>query len=446
MAGMTKTLVVPASPPAQRERATGWLPRLLAGARPDGRALTLAEHLDVHGPRPEIRRRAAAERLIALVDEAGLRGRGGAGYPLANKLAAAAARRGEPVVVVNGAESEPAVRKDATLLSCAPHLVLDGAVLAAQAVRAREVIVWLHRDPLGPPSPVETAIEERVAGGDDPVFIHVECGPARYVAGESSAAVNYLSGGPALPTMSPPHATERGVNGQPTVVSNAETLAQLAVLARHGATWFRSVGTTEEPGTLLVTLTGAVRRGMVIEVPFGVPLGNLLRAADLVERPQAVLVGGYAGGWLSLPAAATLPMTVRDLRRAGAGLGVGMIAVLPASRCGLAETAHLTAWLAGENAGQCGPCVHGLPAIAAAMRALAAGDDDRDSVSLLYRWTAMVRGRGLCHHPDGVAGLVRSALRVFKAEITAHLAGYCTGTDRRPLLPVGARRDGLVES
>ncbi len=448
MAGMTttQTLVIGGAPrPARCERSAGWLPRLLAGARPDGRALTLAEHLDVHGPRPHIHRRAGAERLIGLAAAAGLCGRGGAGYPLARKLKAVTGGRGEAVVVVNGAESEPATRKDAALLSCAPHLVLDGAVLAAQAIRAREIVVWLHRDPVEPPSPVEAAIEERVAADDDPVFIRVAYGPARYVAGQSSAAVNHLSGGPALPTMSPPHATERGVHGRPTLVSNVETLAQLALLARHGVSWFRSVGTADEPGTLLVTLTGAVRRSLVVEVPFGVPLGHLLRTADLIERPQALLVGGYSGGWLPWPAAAELPLTVADLRRAGAGLGVGMVAALPAGRCGLAETAHLVTWLAGENAGQCGPCVHGLPAIAQAMCALAAGRPDHDTVRLLYRWTAMVRGRGLCHHPDGVAALVRSALRVFRTEIAGHLAGTCSGVDGRPLLPVGATRDGLVD-
>jgi NADH:ubiquinone oxidoreductase subunit F (NADH-binding) len=423
----------------------GWPPRLLAGARPGGPALSLDEHHDVHGPRPELRRRTDAEALIRLVAEVGLRGRGGAGYPLASKLAAVAGRR-RGVVVVNGAESEPASRKDATLLACTPHLVLDGAMLAAQAVRAREVVVWLHRDPTGPPSPVEYAIEERAMAGEDPVFVRAEYGPARYVSGQSSAAVNYLSGGPALPTMSPPHAADRGVGGHPTVVSNVETLAQLGLLARHGADWFGSVGTPDEPGTLLVTVTGAVRRGSVLEVPFGTPLGHLLRSADLVERPQAVLIGGYAGSWLPWPSAAGLPLTVRDLRAAGAGLGVGLVAVLPAGRCGLAETAHLTTWLAGENAGQCGPCVNGLPAIAGAMRALATGTHDLETVPRLYRWTSMVTGRGLCHHPDGVAGLVRSALRVFKPEIAGHLAGWCSGTHHQPLLPVAATHDTLAGS
>lgn len=429
--------------PARRTAAA--LPRLLAGVHPDGRGLSLAEHHEVHGPRPSVDRRAAAEDLICLVDEVGLRGRGGASYPLAAKLGAVARRRGRAMVVVNGAESEPASRKDATLLTCTPHLVLDGAVLAAEVVGAREVVVWLHRERVGPRSPVEAAIEERARAGEDRVFLRAEYGPARYVAGQSSAAVNHLSGGPALPTLSPPHATERGVQGLPTVVSNAETLAQLALLARHGAHWFCSLGTEDEPGSLLVTLTGAVRRGAVLEVPFGTPLGELLPPQELVEEPQAVLVGGYAGGWLPWPYAANLPLTVRDLRAAGGSLGVGLIAVLPVSRCGLEETANLATWLAGENAGQCGPCVHGLPAIAKAMQTLAHGTPEPETVAQLQRWTGMVTGRGLCHHPDGVAMLVRSALRVFGPEIAEHQAGWCSGEMPSPLLPVPPPHDELAD-
>jgi NADH:ubiquinone oxidoreductase subunit F (NADH-binding) len=416
------------------------LPRLLAGVPADGRALPFAEHLRVHGPRARIGGHAEATALIRMVAAAGLRGRGGAGYPLADKLSAVARQAGRPIVVVNGAESEPASRKDATLLGCAPHLVLDGAVLAAEVVGAREVVVWLHRDPNGPPSPVRAAIEERGMGR---VFIRVENGPARYVSGQSSAAVNYLSGGPALPTVTPPHATERGVSGRPTVVSNVETLAQFALLARHGARWFRSVGTHDEPGTLLVTITGGVRRGAVLEVPFGIPLGHLLRTAGLAAAPQALLVGGYAGSWLPWPEAADLPLTSRDLRAAGGMLGVGLVGVLPADRCGLAETAHLVTWLAGETAGQCGPCVRGLPAIAGALRELADGSPNHDTVRRLLRWTSMVTGRGICHHPDGVAAMVRSALRVFHHEIGAHFAGSCSGVDFRPVLPVADPADEL---
>jgi NADH:ubiquinone oxidoreductase subunit F (NADH-binding) len=181
-----------------------------------------------------------------------------------------------------------------------------------------------------------------------------------------------------------------------------------------------------------------VRRRAVLEVPFGTAVYEVLDAAGLAEPPQALLVGGYAGTWLPWPHAARFPLSRRGLAAAGAGLGVGLLAVLPAGRCGLAETAHLVDWLAGETAGQCGPCVNGLPAIAGAFRALAEGRADGGTMDRLVRWTGMVGRRGLCHHPGGVAMLVRSALRAFDRETAAHLAGRCLSTPVRmpPLLPL----------
>lgn len=430
----------PQAPPAPEG------PRLLAGIGPA--PLSLAEHHRVHGPRPRCLPRAltteslTADTLIEAVRACGLRGRGGGGYPLAAKLAAVAGRRGRPVVVLNGAESEPASRKDATLLGHSPHLVLDGAALAAEIVGGTEVIVWLPRDPTRPPQPVLAAIAERARAGGEHVTFRVELGPRRYVAGQTSAVVNYLSGGDAKPSLGP-HATERGVHGRPTLLSNAETLAQLALLGRHGPRWFRAVGDAEEPGTLLVTMAGAVRRHVVVEVPFGTPLGEVVDAAMPVEEPQAVLVGGYAGGWLPWPYAAQVPLTSRDVAGAGGSLGAGLLAVLPAGNCGLVETAHLARWLAGESTGQCGPCVNGLPALAGALYELATSQPDADLLPRLSRWAGMVDGRGLCNHPDGVAMLVRSALAVFRAEVAAHLDGWCSARDPEPSFPLPRHRDRL---
>jgi NADH:ubiquinone oxidoreductase subunit F (NADH-binding) len=400
--------------------------------------LSLERHLDVHGPRPSlVAGHLSPELLHSAIEAANLRGRGGGGYPLAKKISQVASGKGRKMVVVNGAESEPASRKDAVLLGRSPHLVLDGAVLAAELVGAEEVVVWLHQDPTMPPLPVDEAVNERARSGYDEVFIRVEYGPARYVAGESSALVNHLSGGDILPTLSPPHATERGVLGLPTLVSNAETMAHLALIARHGPDWYREVGTDSEPGTQLVTVTGGVDRPLVLEVPYGALIGEVIRSANLVEEPSAVLVGGYAGTWLPWSQIAYLPLTRGALKRAGASLGVGMLAPLPASRCGLVETAHVVDWLAGQTAGQCGPCVNGLPAIASALWSLAEGRATAETAGRLVRWTGMVAGRGLCHHPDGVVMLVRSALRTFHAETSAHLHGHCSGRSYpAPLLPV----------
>jgi len=350
-----------------------------------------------------------------------LTGRGGAGFPLATKLRAVATQpRGPAVVVANGAEGEPASRKDRTLLGRVPHLVLDGAVLAADAVGADTVHVCVHP---GPAVAVVThAVAERGRAGVDPVFIQVHEVPGRYVASQETALIGWLGGGPALPTFTPPRPSERGVRGRPTLVSNVETLAQLALLARYGERWYAEVGTPEAPGSVLLTVGGAVARPAVQEVAYGTRLGTVLDDAG-AGGLAAVLLGGYFGSWLPMPDAGDLEIAPETLRAAGAALGAGVILALPRGGCGLADTARIVTWLADQNAGQCGPCVNGLPAIAGALDALAAGRADRELVHRLRHWLTRVERRGACQHPDGVARLVRSTLQVFDAEVQRHLRG-----------------------
>jgi NADH:ubiquinone oxidoreductase subunit F (NADH-binding) len=407
--------------------------RLLAGCLPD-RPLRLSDHLAVHGAMP----RPGCDALLDAVDAAGLTGRGGAGFPLAGKLRTVAASRGRPVVVVNAAESEPASQKDHDLLTRAPHLVLDGAEIAARALRARHVVLWLHRGATGPQEVIGAALTERRTGG--PRF-RVVVGPDRYVAGEASAVVHRLSGGPALPTMSPHRTAERGVHGRPTLLANAETYAQLALVARHGPAWFRTAGTEREPGTMLASVRGAVREPGVVEVGVGTPFGQVLAAAGGPAEPlSAFLVGGYAGTWVRADAAPPLAMSRESLRPLGADPGVGLLLALPVSRCPLAETARLLGWLAAESTGQCGPCRHGLPAIAGRFADLVSGDAAPDSVAQLTRWAALVTGRGACHHPDGSARLAVSALQTFAPHVAEHAErGRCSDLASAPLAPLPDR-------
>ena len=264
--------------------------RLIAGTRPD-RPLTLAEHLAVHGALPRTGR-----GLVDEVETSGLTGRGGAGYPLAGKMRTVQSQsrlRGRPVVVVNAAESEPAAVKDASLVTRAPHLVLDGAAACARAVGAREVVVWVHRGGQGAEQAVETAAFERLSVGLDTVRVEVVAGPDRYVSGEASAIVRHLSGGPAMPSATAYRTAERGVRGRPTLLANAETFAHAGLVARHGAAWFRSVGPPDEPGTMLATVRGGVVRPGVVEVPLGAPLVEALEACGGLRTPvSALLVGG----------------------------------------------------------------------------------------------------------------------------------------------------------
>jgi NADH:ubiquinone oxidoreductase subunit F (NADH-binding) len=429
---MTAAAVMTEAPGAAGSGA-GVLPRLLPAGR---EAAGLARHAHTHGPLPY---RGAPWHLIGEIDAAGLTGRGGAAFPTAKKMAAVAAggRRGRmrPVVVGNGAEGEPASSKDKHLLWLSPHLVLDGIQLAAEAVGARRAYLYVHRDDRLHDR-LREAIAERSAAGWDRAAVRLVAAPPRFIAGEESALASRSGGGLAMPTLRPPGTYERGVGGAPTLVQNVETLAHVALITRHGAAWFRVAGTPGEPGTMLTTCHPADGGVEVAEVEIGTPIGDLLGLGAAPAR--AVLTGGYHGTWIRAADAAMLPLANAVLRPIGAAVGAGVLAALPYDRCGLAETAHVVGYLSAESAGQCGPCLAGLPRIAGALSRLASPRPDPRILGHLERWTGLVEGRGACKHPDGTVRFVRSALTIFADEITRHRQGRCEAGSREPFLPVPA--------
>ncbi len=430
--GMWERSRVPAEPPAASP-VTG-LPRLLAGVRPDGQPVSLGEHRAAYGPL----RTAGAGRLIA---ESGLRGRGGAGFPVDAKVQAVRVAGGKPVVVVNGAAGDPLGEKDTFLVTRLPHLVLDGAQVAADAVEARQILISIVGRP-GVYDVMERALAERRRAGTDEAPMKLVAAPDRYVTGESSATAAHLSGNAALPIYGPPQTAERGVKGRPTLVQNVETMANLALLSRNGSEWFRQVGPPTEPGSLVLTIRGAVAAPAVVEVPVGVTVEQALSGVGWLTEPVgAVLVGGCAGRWLPTTTALAAPLSHAGMAAAGGTLGAGIVIALPDRACGLDETARLARYLADQSAGQCGACLNGLPAIAGALTALARGKGDRSTVNRLNRWCSIVAGRGACSHPDGTAGLVASALEVFAEDVERHLAGWCGRPVRGVLaLPEGQRK------
>jgi NADH:ubiquinone oxidoreductase subunit F (NADH-binding) len=414
----------PARPPAP-----AGLPRLIpAGAAADA---SPDAHLARLGP---LAYPPSAGALIAETEAAGLTGRGGAAFPVHRKLTAVGRSGRGAWVVGNGAEGEPASSKDASLLWLAPHLVLDGLQLAAFATGAARTLLYVHRDP-ALIDHLSLALARRAAAGTDRAQVVLVGAPDRFLAGEESALVSVINGQPARPRFKEPPVYERGVNGRPTLVQNVETLAHLALIARYGARWFAAAGAPAEPGSMLCTVHRADGGSHVTEAGLGAPIRSLLRLGGDV---QAVLCGGYHGAWLDTDHAARLSLADASLRPAGAVAGAGVLAELPAARCGLAETARVARYLALESAGQCGPCFNGLPRIAAALTDLAGPRPAESTRTDIQRWAGLLDGRGACHHPDGFVRFVRSALTVFRAEIARHARGHCSATDRRPFLPVPA--------
>jgi NADH:ubiquinone oxidoreductase subunit F (NADH-binding) len=421
------------------------LPRLLAGVRERG-ALSLEQHVAVHGPMTRVRgggRRHDREHAATMIEEierSGLLGRGGAGFPTASKMRAVAAARGRAIVVANAAEGEPASLKDRTLIEKLPHLVLDGALVAAEAVGADELIVCVCDTAHESMDGIGRAIEERHRGASAAPSprIHLTAVPDHYVAGQESALVNHLNGGPAKPVFTPPMVFEQGVRQRPTLVNNVETLAHLALIARHGASWYRQLGTTSQPGSTLVTLGGPVAHPGVYEIEHGASLASLIEAAGgLTARARGALLGGYAGTWIAAEQLRGVALSKEHLAPHRAALGAGVVLLLSQDACPVAETARVARWLADQSTRQCGPCVHGLDAMAETLEEIAAGLAQANAPRRLDRLASLVARRGACGHPDGTVNLILSSLEAFPAEFTDHARhGPCEGCARPPELPL----------
>lgn len=407
------------------------LPLYRTAAMAIGAGEDLDEHLERLGSRPS----ATGRRGDALVETLGaiaLTGRGGGHFPAVRKWQTVLQAGGGGTVVANAAEGEPASGKDSALVMRRPHLVLDGLVSAAEAVGADDLVVWLHAGDHGAHRVLARALGERQAAGFAEPPVRIVSAPDHYLAGESSAILRGLAGGPALPAFRRTPAAVDGLNGLPTLVHNVETLARVALAARLGPADYR-------PTTLLTVLTREGR--IVVEAE---PSWSLSDAVAVAGWPAggaigSVLLGGYGGSWLPWPIAGGLAVHEPAARTSGFSLGAGVVAPLAPDACGLAHAAALAAYLADSSARQCGPCLFGLPAIAGIVGFLATGLAGRADLRRLDRFAAQVTGRGGCHHPDGAVRMVLSALSVFAADVAVHRRGRtCAAAHDPVLLPLPA--------
>ncbi|MEQ6901867.1 NADH-ubiquinone oxidoreductase-F iron-sulfur binding region domain-containing protein [Nocardioides sp. YIM 152588] len=392
-------------------------PALLAGVA-DGPSLPA--HRARYGDLPT----PTLDELHRLVSAVGLRGRGGAAFPFATKLEAAARGR-RPVVVVNLSEGEPASAKDSALALSAPHLVLDGAVATARALGAREVHLVLPGDRPMARLRMLAAVDER----HDKVRLRTHTADPRFVAGQARAVVELMSGRTNLPvTAWAPEAVE-GYRRRPTLLSNAETWAQVGRLVLAGEPAYRRLGTGAEPGTTLLTHSRHGADPEVREVPFGTSFGDVLPP---LPAGAAVLVGGFHGAWTTWGLLAGTPVSVPGMAAAGLPLGAGIVHVPATAGCPLGFTSAVVDYLAGQSAGRCGPCVNGLPALADAVRAAWQG---RDTAARVDELAGLLTRRGACAHPDGTVRMVRSLFTALPAEVAAHRDGACVATTRAGVAP-----------
>jgi NADH:ubiquinone oxidoreductase subunit F (NADH-binding) len=378
------------------------------------------EHLSRIGPRMP-----GGLWLIAALQQAQLTGHGGGHFPVARKWRSVL---GAPdlTVVANGAESESLSAKDATLLRQRPHLVLDGLHCALETVGARRGVVWLHESDPFTRRVVEHAIEERRSASVTEAETKVVVGPDTYLAGEASAIVQGLSGGPVLPTYRGTRARSFRAEHPTALVHNVETLARVALVTRE-----RNLERSEPseccpsaPRSTLVTVLTPIDR-QVVELSSTSTLQAVLSRTTWLgpQRPKSVLLGGFGGMWAPWTAASGLELNERAMRRRGLTLGPGVVAPFPEDICGVAETARIIGYLAASSAHQCGPCIFGLSAMASSLESLRTGSARRGELHRLRGDLKAVEGRGACHHPDGAARLVATALEAFSSDFDMHTEG-----------------------
>ena len=395
--------------------------------------LDLEAHGEIFGPLPSM----SADDIVALCEQVDLRGQGGAGFPFAHKLRSVldvSRKRREPaIVVVNCAEGEPGSFKDKMLMIRSPYLILSGAALIAEAIDAEKIVIGVTGNELA-----NSSIEEAIAA--EPglrKMVRVVQAPGRFISGESGALVRGINGKRPVPPGRKQLVAEKGVDDLPTLLSNASTFAQISVLALLGPARYAAVGLPEEPGSVLLSVSGSARRPAVVECPTGIPLGAAL---DICQAPagDGVLVGGYHGMWLGSEAAYQVPVGREGLAAAGGVFGSGVVLPLGDGTCPLGEVARVAGYLAGESSGQCGPCKLGLPNLARALRSVVDGSGGLEALDAARRAAATANGRGACAHPDGTVRFVLSALEVFTEDLAAHVFHGSCGRPVQGVLPLPA--------
>ena len=348
------------------------------------------------------RTRIDVEQVLTLVRDSGLVGHGGGGFPTATKIDSARGQR--PDLIVNACDGEPLVHKDTALLERRPLLLADGIAVLQQILRPRRTMIAVHAG---------TADVARTMITTGQITADVLAVPDRYVSSEASALASLANGGEARPRYRdrPLTAGTPGRRGRSTLVLNAETVARLAAIVLRGSA----------TDTRLISLAGDLQRPTVIETSLHTRLDDLVLGAGPTAHPRAVLVGGYGGRWYD-----TAGLCGRTVGELGSDLGAGLIMV-HADGCPLRKVAAILAYLADQTAGQCGPCMFGLPAIASDWQALLDPAAAVDAEQRLRRRLPTITGRGACHHPDGAVTMAASALQVFGTDVVAHRTGRCVG-------------------
>lgn len=385
------------------------------------------------------------EQVTRLVTNAGLRGRGGAGFPTGEKWAACAAERGRTRhVVANGFEADPGALADRTLMETDPHAVVEGVALAAWAVRAQDAIIAVDARATLAIERLTAAIAaaetkgylgDRAMGTGSPLRIVVRSLSGSFVVGEETVLLRALEDHRAQPDQRPPHPVAKGLWGEPTVVNNVETLAAVPWIVANGAGAYAAIGSPAEPGTTLVQLSGAVERPGVAEVPLGTPIRDIVQTVGggATGSLKAVLVGGPSGGFLP-PEALDTPLGHQELAAAGAIMGSGSLLVIDDSTCLVDLASLLTRFCNDEACGKTLPCRIGTRRLAELGAGFCSGRSRPTDAALVASLSDDIRDAALCGLERTAINPLRSGMRYFAQEFEDHIVrGTCPAGVCQPI-------------
>jgi NADH-quinone oxidoreductase subunit F len=372
------------------------------------------------------------------VKDAGLRGRGGSGFPAGVKwsLMPMDDARQTHYLIANGDEMEPGTFKDRFLLERDPHQLIEGMIIAAYAIQARTAYIFLRAEYHLAARRLEQALQEarakgylgeRILNSDFSLDIHLHTSAGRYICGEETALINSLEGKRAHPRTKPPFAVVSGLWGKPTVVNNVETLCNVPHILRNGVNWYKGLGLGADQGTKLFGVSGRVRRPGLWELPMGTPIREIVEEHAGGMRDgyslRAFLPGGASTDFL-LPEHLDVRMDYDAVAKVGSRMGTGTMIVLDDKTCPVKMVLNLERFFAQESCGWCTPCRDGLPWTVALLQDIIEGRGHLEDLDTLSRLTGMMAlGNTFCALAPGAMEPLQSALKFFRRDFEHYIAG-----------------------
>jgi NADH-quinone oxidoreductase subunit F len=374
----------------------------------------------------------APDDLIAMVKESGLRGRGGAGFPTGMKWGFIPKGEGKPhYLVVNADESEPGTCKDIPIMLATPHLLIEGAVITAFAIRAEKAFIYVRGEVLHVVRRLQQAVAEAyeagylgrdILGSGYDLDLIVHAGAGAYICGEETALLDSLEGFRGQPRLKPPFPAVAGLYACPTVVNNVETIASLPSIVTHGAAWFAGLGTAKSKGFGIFSLTGHVTTPGQYEAPLGITLRELLGLAGGVRAGHRVKF--WTPGGSSTPIFTDehldVPLDFESVSAAGSMLGTRALQIFDETTCVVRAVLRWTEFYEHESCGKCTPCREGTYWMVKVLARLERGEGTDEDLEKLLDTCDNILGRAFCALGDGAVSPVTSSIKYFRDEFIEH--------------------------